>query len=47
LLGYGFVGEQDASRMAPILDAVKRQLTEAQRELALTLEPPTRAAGRL
>jgi aspartyl-tRNA(Asn)/glutamyl-tRNA(Gln) amidotransferase subunit A len=47
LLGYGFVTEQDAARVAPILDAVKQQLAAAQRELKLTLEPPTRAAGRL
>jgi aspartyl-tRNA(Asn)/glutamyl-tRNA(Gln) amidotransferase subunit A len=47
LLGYGFVTEEDAARMAPMLDPVKRQLAEAQRELRIALEPPTRAAGRL
>jgi hypothetical protein len=47
LLGYGFVIEQDAAYMAPMLSPVKAQLRAAQRELRLDLEPPTRAAGRL
>ena len=47
LLGYGFVTEEDAAYMAPMLSPVKAQLRAAQRELKLDLEPPTRPAGRL
>jgi hypothetical protein len=47
LLGYGFVIEEDAAYMAPMLSPVKAQLRAAQRELKLDMEPPTRPAGRL
>ena len=47
LLGYGFVTEEDAAYIAPMLSAVKAQLQDAQRALTLDLEPPTRPAGRL
>jgi hypothetical protein len=46
LLGYGFVTEEAAAYMAPMLSPVKAQLRAAARELKLDLEPPTRAAGR-
>jgi hypothetical protein len=47
LLAYGFVTEEDAAHMAPMLSPVKAQLAAAQRELSLDLEPPTRPAGRI
>ncbi|MGD9934724.1 MAG: amidase [Dehalococcoidia bacterium] len=45
LLGYGFISEEDARAIAPMLAPVKDQLAEARRSLRLDLEPPTRAAG--
>jgi aspartyl-tRNA(Asn)/glutamyl-tRNA(Gln) amidotransferase subunit A len=47
LLDYGFVTEEDARHMAPMLSPVKAQLRAAQRALGLDVEPPTRPAGRL
>jgi len=45
LLGHGFVTEQDAEAMAPIIAPVKEQLAAARATLALDLEPPVRPAG--
>jgi hypothetical protein len=45
LLGYGFVTEDDALAIAPVLSDVKQQLRAATLGLALDLEPPTRPAG--
>jgi aspartyl-tRNA(Asn)/glutamyl-tRNA(Gln) amidotransferase subunit A len=45
LLGYGFVTEDDARAIAPVLSDVKQQLRAAAAALALDLEPPTRPSG--
>jgi aspartyl-tRNA(Asn)/glutamyl-tRNA(Gln) amidotransferase subunit A len=45
LLGYDFVTEADAQGIAPLLSPIKKQLQDAQRDLKLDLEPPTRPAG--
>jgi len=45
LLGHGFVTEEDAEAIAPLLAPVKEQLTLARATLALDLEPPVRPAG--
>jgi hypothetical protein len=46
LLHYDFVIEEDAVLIAPMLARVKDQLAEAQANLKLDLEIPTRPAGR-
>ncbi len=46
LLRYDFVTEEDAMLIAPMLARVKDQLAEAQTNLKLDLEIPTRPAGR-
>lgn len=45
LLGYGFITEEDAAGIAPMLAPVKDQLAAAQKALKLDAEPPTRGAG--
>lgn len=47
LLEYGFVTEDDARQIAPMLSNVKLQLRAASKTLDLGLEPPTRIAGHL
>lgn len=43
LLGFGFVTEDDAREIAPMLAAVKDQLSAARKALTLDVEPATRS----
>ena len=45
LLGHGFITEEDAQAIAPMLAPVKEQLAAARKALRLDIEPPTRPAG--